>query len=390
MESVRSRRLRRSRTNCPPRARRAITLIEMLTVIVIITLLVAILLPALNAARESSRQAACASNLRQIGMSLQSLAQAERGFLCTGAMDWQRDGSVTAIGWVADLVGSGTPAGKLLCPSNSAVLTEAYNDLLNLDVTSWQTEDPTAPITWSCGVNHKGKSPEALPDGSQKRDPCEEIISLHAVPSSDRDALVLERIYKEHYNTNYTASWFLVRSGVKLDSTGNLPSAGPGCEVSPLARGSTYGPLNLNLLSAGAVASSFIPLIGDGQVAARLERPFGHFVAGAPLVLSFTRGPVTNPQMQFLSVPPNTPREGANGWWALWNATRQDYRGFAPVHRGLANILMADGSVQSFKDANRDGQLNNGFTADPANGYQDSSEELPRTEFWSRYELRQP
>ncbi|GAB4133391.1 MAG: DUF1559 domain-containing protein [Thermogutta sp.] len=390
MESVRSRRLRTSRTLRPPRARRAITLIEMLTVIVIITLLVAILLPALNAARESSRQAACASNLRQIGMTLQALAQAERGLLCTGAMDWQRDGSVTSIGWVADLVGSGTPAGKLLCPSNSAVLTEAYNDLLNLDVTSWRTEDPAVPTTWTCGVNHKGKAPESLPDGSQKRDPCEEIITLQATPSDARDALVLERIYKEHYNTNYTASWFLVRSGVKLDSTGNLPAAGPGCEVSPLARGSTYGPLNLNMLSAGAVASSFIPLIGDGQVAARLERPFGQFVAGAPLVLSFTRGPVTNPQMQFLSVPPSTPREGANGWWALWNATRQDYRGFAPVHRGTANILMADGSVQSFKDANRDGQLNNGFTADPANGYQDSSEELPRTEFWSRYELRQP
>jgi len=386
-----SRRSRRSAAiSRSKRQRRAITLIEMLTVIVIITLLVAIILPALNAARESSRQAACASNLRQIGMSLQSLAQAERGMLCSGAMDWQRDGSVTSIGWVADLVNSGTPAGKLLCPSNPAVLTEAYNDLLNLDVTGWRTEEPSVPTTWTCGVNHKGKAPENLPDGSQKRDPCEEIISVQPAPSTDRDTLVLERIYKEHYNTNFTASWFLVRSGVKLDASGNLVGSGAGCEVSPLARGSTFGPLNVNMLSAGAVASSFIPLIGDGQVAARLERPFGRFNAGSPLVLAFTRGPVTNPQMQFLSVPAGTPREGANGWWALWNATRQDYRGFAPVHRGSANILMADGSVQSFKDANGDGLLNNGFTADTANGYADSSEELPRTEFWSRYELRQP
>lgn len=381
---------RRSATTRRSRSRRAITLIEMLTVIVIISLLIAILLPALNAARESSRQAACAGNLRQIGLSLQSLAQAERGMLCSGAMDWQRDGSVTSIGWVADLVSSGTPAGKLLCPSNPAVLTEAYNDLLNLDVTSWGPEDPSNPATWTCGVNHKGKAAEALPDGSQKRDPCEEIISTQPTPSDARDTLVLERIYKEHYNTNFTASWFLVRSGVKIDATGNLAGLGGGCENSPLARGSTLGPLNLSMLSAGSVASSFIPLIGDGQVAARLERPFGRFNAGSPMVLAFTRGPVTNPQMQFLSVPSGTPREGPNGWWALWNATRQDYRGFAPVHRGSANILMADGSVQSFKDNNGDGLLNNGFTADSANGYADSSEELPRTEFWSRYELRQP
>ncbi|NMC21936.1 MAG: DUF1559 domain-containing protein, partial [Thermogutta sp.] len=370
--------------------RRAVTLVEMLTVIVIISLLIAIIMPALNAARESSRQAACASNLRQIGMALQSLAQAERGMLCSGAFDWQRDGSVTSIGWVADLVNSGTPAGKLLCPSNPAVLSEAYNDLVNLDATSWQGEDPASPATWTCGVNHKGKSPETLPDGSLKRDPCEEIISTQPAPSDLRDTLVAERIYEEHYNTNFTASWFLVRSGVKLDSTGNLASAGAGCEASPLARGSTYGPLNLNMLSAGAVASSFIPLLGDGRAAANLERPFGKFDADTPLVLSFTRGPVTDPQMEYLSVPAGTPREGADGWWALWNATRQDYRGFAPVHRGSANILMADGSVQSFKDANDDGQLNNGFTADQANGYSDSAEELPQKEFWSRYELRQP
>jgi len=374
----------------PTQPRSGVTLVEMLTVIVIISLLVAMLLPALNAARESSRQSACGSNLRQIGMAIQVHAQANRGDLCSGAMDWQRDGSVTSLGWVADLVASGTPTGKLLCPSNPATLTQAYNDLLNLDVTSWQPEDPAVPTTWTCGVNHKGKAAENLPDGTQKRDPCEEIIATEPTPSTNRDTLVAERIYQEHYNTNYTASWFLVRTGVKLDATGNLVASGGGCEASPLARGSTYGPLNVNMLAAGEVASSFVPLLGDGRNADQLERPFGKFSTGAPLVPAFTRGPVTNPAMAFLTVPSGTAREGAAGWWAMWNATRQDYRGFAPLHRGVANILMADGSVQSFKDGNGDQQLNNGFTADTANGYSDSSEELPRTEFWSRHELRQP
>lgn len=54
------------------RARMGFTLIEMLVTIAIIGVLAAILLPALVAARESSRRTACISNLRQIGMGLQA------------------------------------------------------------------------------------------------------------------------------------------------------------------------------------------------------------------------------------------------------------------------------------------------------------------------------
>jgi prepilin-type N-terminal cleavage/methylation domain-containing protein/prepilin-type processing-associated H-X9-DG protein len=73
--------------------RRGFTLVELLVVIAIIGILVALLLPAIQAAREAARRTSCTNNIKQLGLAIHNYMSAKKDVLPGGYFQESKNGA---------------------------------------------------------------------------------------------------------------------------------------------------------------------------------------------------------------------------------------------------------------------------------------------------------
>ena len=194
-------------------------------------------------------------------------------------------------------------------------------------------------------------------------------------------------MFDQGYNTNYAATWFMLRTKFNLDSNGNPTRSSSVCaDTDPRGKNLTKGSLRLRDLDGGQSPIHTVPLLCDATPTGYLSATVGEIPAGSLYATPIVGGPVgnvlnidttgdgnpdtLNPNyLKTPNFPARTTRSGPAGWIKHWSFyTRQDYRGIMPLHNGVANCLMADGSVQQLYDQNGDQFVNNGFDVPTESG----------------------
>jgi len=343
--------------------RRGFTLIELLVVIAIIGVLIALLLPAVQAAREAARRAQCTNNLKQIGLAIHNY-ESSNGSFPLGGVSTNNFGAWTGtdncLSWRA-LVLPFMEAGNVANAVNFSISMSGGNTINPAaGITAWVTVNNS----WLCPSDpdvKNGKRPSGNVDANNGQYP---IGNPPIDPSTGQpSAIVPVSNYAGSFGDNY-AIGMLQNGGNNPWETTCTATLGPGqprigwpgfwgttydCAITAAGSGSLRGIFDYRTGQITKIAdiidgTSNTILAGEVLPAQGADNNFYMFngsTAGTtiPLNLDTSGTPLTQAGC--------TASFGAG---TQWNC-RFSYsnKGFKSKHPGGANMLFSDGSVKFLK-----------------------------------------
>lgn len=308
------------------------TLVELLVVIAIIGVLVALLLPAVQAAREAARRSQCVNNMRQLGIAMQGHADAQKRLpeATSYPLRWggtlplnSGGGNVTAKGgtWVVHLL----PYLELQSVFAQFDLSKSMRVAPNLQLAKTALDAFVCPsdVEESAILDMRGDSPSNA--------------GLSGYLGNPDASLGL---------------WYPVSIG-PTDPDGCSEFCPPGEKY--CCQGCSFGTIAMD------DAGSCLPRYGDSSAGMFSRYPIGYklaqiddgltntIMAGEtiPSHSAYNGAFCINFPVASTTIPLNTLRsDGGSGKSALWRAAS----GFKSRHPGGANFLLGDASVRFFPE----------------------------------------